>query len=223
MLELERYQLFLFDFDLTLADGSTCIVESYKQVLQNHGYSHTDESTIRRTIGLTVEESFNRLTGITDVAQLAELKEEYSSICRPQIVERTSFYPDGVRFILYLFHTGRKLGIISTKESRTIWKCLGYRGLESLFSLVIGRGDVVSAKPSPEGIEKAIHCMGCAKSQTLYLGDSLVDAMAAQLAFVDFVGVLKGNYTAEDFKDFPAKTFISSYDEIIPDCSALRI
>ena len=92
---------FLFDFDLTLADGSAWIVACYHEVLARHGFAAVDDETIRGTIGLTVEDSFALMTGIDDAARLHDLRVEYKALCRPGMAAHTRLFPDAGRFLQF--------------------------------------------------------------------------------------------------------------------------
>ena len=73
-----HYTTYLFDFDYTLADSSRGIVMCFQSVLRSHQYLNVSDEAVKRTIGKTLEESFSILTGVTDPAQLAEFRQEYS-------------------------------------------------------------------------------------------------------------------------------------------------
>ena len=47
-----------------------------------------------------------------------------------------------------------------------------------------------------------LRCLHRKKKDTLYIGDSIIDAQTALLAGVDFVGVLNGMTTREELADF---------------------
>ena len=63
--------------------------------------------------------------------------------------------------------------------------------------IIVGGEDVKAAKPSPEGLLLAIKRLHVSKAETLYIGDSTVDAETAQAAGVDFAGVTHGVTTAK--------------------------
>lgn len=209
---LDNYDLFLFDFDLTLADGSDWIVHSYQRVLAEYGFKEVSDVTVRHTIGLTVEESFQVMTSVNDATLLGELRDAYKAVCRPGIVEHTHFFADAVAFLERLKGMNKTIGVVSTKEASTIKRCFEHRGIEQLPSIVLGRSEVVCAKPSPEGLQKASEIQHISFNKVLYFGDSIVDAEAAQRAPVDFVAVVKGNYAESHFRTFPTKAIIASYD-----------
>ena len=53
-----RYKNYLFDFDYTLADATNGIVESVNHDLSKMNFSLPSREEIRRTIGMSLIESF---------------------------------------------------------------------------------------------------------------------------------------------------------------------
>lgn len=208
------YQLFLFDFDLTLADGSQWIVDCYQQVLQRHGFYHVSREEAKRTIGLTVEESFHVMTGLTDQSELQSLRDEYRSVCRPQMAAHTYLFDDARRFLCAARRAGLQLGIVSTKQSMVIHQSLQRWEMEPFFSLVYGINEVGEPKPSPMGLLRAMEQLQVGPRQTLYFGDSVVDAQAAQRAGVGYVGVAKGVHAAAELRAYPHVAVEDNYDNL---------
>lgn len=206
---------FLFDFDLTLADGSAWIVACYREVLARHGFAVVDDETIRGTIGLTVEDSFAQMTGIDDAALLHDLRVEYKALCRPGMAAHTSLFPDAGRFLHAATKAGVALGVISTKETPTLRESLERCGVLGLFALVVGLDEVSAPKPSPEGILYALNRLGLTPADAIYFGDNPVDAQAARAAGTAYVGVAKGVHSAAVLAAYPHRAVIGSYDELI--------
>lgn len=212
---LQATKACIFDFDLTLADGSPWIVTCYQEVLHRHGFTEVDDDTVRSTIGLTIEDSFTQMTGITDHEQCTALKMEFKSICRPQIAAKTIFFPDGIDFLRRLKAAGIRCAIVSTKETAVIRYTLEINKLENLFDCVVGLTEVKEAKPSPEGINFVLNQLGLQPNEVCYFGDNPVDGEAAQRAGVDYVGVAKGIHQPEELALFPHRAIITDYNQIV--------
>ena len=85
----------------------------------------------------------------------------------------------------------------------------------NFIDIIVGGEDVKAAKPSPEGLLFAIKQLHVTKAETLYIGDSTVDAQTAKSADVDFVGVLHGMTTAEELQQYPHKKIMNSLEELL--------
>ena len=78
------------------------------------------------------------------------------------------------------------------------------------FQAIVGGRDVTNLKPHPEGLLKILDAIGVAPEGSLYVGDSLVDAEAAQRAGVDFVAVLSGVTEAREFDGYESLAIIQN-------------
>lgn len=205
-----KYTTYLFDFDYTLADSSRGIVICFRNVLERHKHTGISDESIKRTIGKTLEESFSILTDITDTETLVAYRKEYEKEADTYMTVNTVFFPETVTVLQNLKNQGATLGIISTKYRYRIREMLDQHFPKNFFDIVIGGEDVKKAKPNPQGIKKALRSLHRRKEETLYIGDSTVDAQAAQLAKVDFVGVLNGMTTREELAAYPHRNILEN-------------
>lgn len=210
-----NYTTYLFDFDYTLADSSKGIVMCFRTVLNRHGYKNSSDEDIKRTIGKTLEASFSILTGITDINSLFKLKKEYENEANQYMNINTHFYPESIQVLQSLKQQGAKLGIISTKYRYRINDFLINYFSQDFFDIVIGGEDVSEHKPSPEGLLRAIEQLKVDKAKVLYIGDSTVDAEAAQRAEVKFAGVLHGMTGKQELQKYPHDSIMTNLTELI--------
>lgn len=205
-----RYTTYLFDFDYTLADSSRGIVICFRNVLERHEHTGISDEAIKRTIGKTLEDSFSILSGITDPATLAAYRKEYEKEADTHMTINTVFFPETITVLQDLKSQGVKIGIISTKYRYRIREMVDLHFPKNFFDIIIGGEDVKKAKPDPQGIRKALRQLHRRKEETLYIGDSTVDAEAAQLAKVDFAGVLNGMTTREELAAYPHRQILDN-------------
>ena len=205
-----KYTTYLFDFDYTLADSSRGIVICFRNVLERHGHTGISDEAIKRTIGKTLEDSFSILSGITTPETLAEYKKEYVKEADTYMTVNTFFFPETVTVLKTLKSQGAQIGIISTKFRFRIREMVDQHFPKDFFDTIIGGEDVKQAKPDPQGIKKALRRLHRRKSETLYIGDSTVDAETAQAAKVDFVGVLNGMTTREELMVYPHRQILDN-------------
>lgn len=205
-----KYTTYLFDFDYTLADSSRGIVICFRNVLERHGHTCIADEAIKRTIGKTLEDSFSILTGITASEILATYKKEYIKEADTYMTINTKLFPETVNVLTALKQQGVQIGIISTKFRFRIREMLDQYFPADFFDIIIGGEDVKKNKPDPQGIKKALRKLHRRKDETLYIGDSTVDAQAAQLAKVDFVGVLNGMTTRKELAVFPHRQILDN-------------
>lgn len=70
-------------------------------------------------------------------------------------------------------------------------------GLRSYFDFTLSRDDVEAMKPRSDGMFKAISLMGLPKEELLYVGDSVIDVLAAKGAGLKIASVVTGRYSAD--------------------------
>lgn len=175
----------------------------FQNVLKRNGYRDIDDETIKRTIGLTLEQAFSSMTGEKDPSVLARWRKEYVAAADRVMNDATRLFEEVPEMFESLRKQGAKIGIISTKYRYRIEDFL-LRHFEQLpVDLIIGGEDVSLAKPSPEGINAALNRLGVSAEDTLYCGDSTVDGATAQNAGVDFIGVLHGVTPREELERYP--------------------
>lgn len=197
------YSLYLFDFDYTLVNSEEGILKCFRLTLDAYARPQVPDDVIRKTIGLPMEEAVHRITGYEDAAQIDAFIEDYRHLADRYMTPGTHFFPDTLDVLRALRVRGARIGIISSKTRSRIQEKFDGTGTSDLIDRIIGIEDVKMPKPAPEGIEAALRAFGAARQQTLYVGDSVVDAGAAQQAAVPFAAVLTGATPAAAFAAYP--------------------
>ena len=210
------YKTYIFDFDYTLADSSKGIVLCFRRILERHGHTGASDDDIRRTIGKSLEESFTLLCGVTDADTLRTYRKEYEREADTLMTVNTRLYPEVKEVLTALKAQGAQLAILSTKYRRRIGELVSQEFPAGFFDLIVGGEDVTHPKPHPEGLQKALTQLGAAPAETLYLGDSTVDAETAQAAGVDFAGVLHGVTTRDELAAYPHVAIYTDLRGLMP-------
>lgn len=86
---------------------------------------------------------------------------------------------------------------IATNRSDTMQGIIAEHGLEGLFDLVICALDVQNPKPHPESLTKIVEHFGIRPSQAIYVGDSVLDEMAAKAAGIPLVAYNNKDLSAD--------------------------
>ena len=193
------YKAVVFDFDYTLGDTTNGIVASANYALKTLGHSERSVDEIKRTIGLSLKDTFASLTGSRDGEQSERFVALFREKADEVMTDSAALY-DRVSEILTELHKTHKIGIVTTKFHYRIEAILKKFGVSEYVDVIVGGEDVTREKPDPEGLLKAIDALGVRKSETLYVGDSIVDARTAANAGVGFAAVLTG--TTSDFSQY---------------------
>ena len=200
------YKTVIFDYDFTLGDSAYGIEISCNYALCKLGFTEKTGIEIRRTIGMSLKDVFAALTGNDDEAAAERFAVLFRERADKIMTDSAVMYGDALPTLSELRRLGFGTAIVTSKFHYRIDEILRKFSAENLIDVIIGGDDVTHEKPAPDGLLKAIEALGTDKREVLYVGDSLVDAKAAQLAGVDFAAVLTG--TTTDFSAYD-KVFVA--------------
>lgn len=201
------YKTVLFDFDYTLGDSTNGIVQSENYALRELGYREKTVPEIKKTVGLSLKEIFRELTGSNDENKSERFIKLFREKADEVMTDSASLYDGAEEMLAEFKRRGIKTGIVTTKFHIRIAEILEKFGITDLVDIIIGGDDVIHEKPAPDALLKAVEILRADKSAVLYVGDSYVDALAAQAAGIDFAAVLTG--TTNDFSDYD-KVFVAN-------------
>lgn len=192
----------IFDFDYTLGDSAKGIALSINYALNKLGYPAPDIEAVKRTIGLSLTETYLALTSDDDLYKAEQFAKFFKEEADKVMVANTNLYP-GVKMVLqHMKAKGYKTAIVTTKYHYRIEQILSKFRANELIDIIVGAEDVKIEKPNPEGLLWAIEHLGVRKEEALYVGDSIVDAKTAENAKVKFAAVVTGTTTREDFRSY---------------------
>lgn len=199
-----------FDFDYTLADCTDSIVAGFVHGLTGLGWPAPEREAVRATVGYLLEDAYAMLTGDRDPDRQARFRALFSEVAVERQRKETVLLPGAEELLRALKRAGVKTAIVSTKRGDTIEIILERLKVADTVELVIGSADVTRHKPDPEGLLIALERLGVGGPDTLFCGDTVLDAGAAQNAGTHFAAVLNGTTPGSDFSPFPC-------DHIAPD------
>ena len=194
---------YIFDYDFTLGDTSGGIIKSVRYALENMSENIPDDNAIRRTIGLSLTETYKRLTGNTSPERAKQFHDLFVEEADRVMSASAEWLPYAHECLAGLKANGAFIAVCTTKFSRRIREILSLSGDSALVDMIVGGDDVKNQKPAPDGILKIAEKSGFPKEDILYVGDSLTDAEAAERAGVAFAAVTTGTTSAEEFSAFP--------------------
>lgn len=204
----------IFDFDYTLVDSSSAIIDCVSYAFRKMNLPVPVNEEICKTIGLSSKATLKALAQIDDQKSDEEFRFHFT--CRAdEVMLEKSVFLDGVKPVLMdLKSRGLELGIVSNKYTYRIEAFLQRENLEETIDIVVGFEDIPEPKPDPAGLLIATDRLGRSKNQTVYIGDSLVDAETASRAGVPFIVMLTGVTSRQDFKDYAPLYFLNNLREL---------
>ena len=210
---MKNYDAYIFDFDYTLADATEPVVQSFLYALEKMNLQKSSRQDIINTIGIPIGESYTILTG-DDSEEGIELFKKYQKEKSDEItVPNTVFIGDAKEVLQILKNRGKKIGIVSSRWGQRINDIFENLNSRELIDFIIGTEHVENYKPNPEGLSKMIDMMDA--KNPLYIGDSYIDAQAAQNAKIDFVGVTTGTTSREKLESYSHIVVLDDLKELL--------
>lgn len=198
-----KYQALVFDFDYTLGDSTEGIFLSVCYGMGKLGHILPGREAVRKTIGLSLKETYRTLTGDSSEEQADKFAAYFREQADQVMVGHTELFPDTMGLFQELKKCGIRAGIVTTKYHYRIDAILEKCNAAEYVDLIVGGEDVTVPKPDPEGLLLVLGNWALPRAQVLYVGDSVVDAKTAEAAGVDFAGVTTGTTTKEELEQYP--------------------
>lgn len=199
-----NYKAVFFDFDYTLGDATEAIYGGFCYAFQVLGYPKPKLDDVRHTVGYMLSDAFSLLTGNSDPATVEKFRELFRTHGGEVQADQTVMFPGAVDLLTALHEGGVRVGVVSSKRSVSLLNTLDKKGIRGLFDYVVGGELVCAPKPDPEGLNAGMAAVGAAAGDTLYCGDTVIDAETAKRAGVDFAAVLNGTTGAAAFEVWPS-------------------
>jgi phosphoglycolate phosphatase len=215
-----KYNTFIFDFDYTLVDATIGIVSSFNYALHQLGIAHKSEESIKRTVGIPLRDAFSMLTGNSNKHIIDQFASHFMDKADIEMTANTVLFEDTLDVLTQLKKMHCNTAVVTSKNHFRIDDVVEKFNMHGLIDYIVGVEDVVTPKPSPEGLLMAIDHFGVAKQSVLFIGDTVIDAETAANASVDFAAVLTGTTTAKAFESLPniylADSLTDLFNRIIP-------
>jgi phosphoglycolate phosphatase len=207
---LDRYDLFVFDLDGTLADTREDITMSVNHVLCRLDMDPLDVETVTRFVGDGVRMLLARALGPAATGErldlaLREFVEHYAGAC----VRATRLYPGVAEALEALHGRGKHLAVLTNKPILHSRRILSGLGIERYFTRLVGGDTAPEKKPDPRGLLSIIEETGRPRDRSLLAGDSAVDGLAARAAGIRWAW-FRGGFRAEAPADPAPDHVISS-------------
>jgi HAD superfamily hydrolase (TIGR01549 family) len=196
-----REQAFLFDLDGTLVDSVYQHVLAWREALESAGIQLA-VWRIHRQIGMSGGLFVNALlreTGHSVSAEEALRLQAVHADAYKRYVGQVRPLPGAAELLSYLTSAGVPWAIATSGRLESASLSLRLLGLDENVP-VITRDLVRHAKPDPDLFLAAAERLGVAISDSVVVGDSIWDLLAARRARALSVGLLSGGYGREELE-----------------------
>jgi phosphoglycolate phosphatase len=189
-----KIKALLFDLDGTLLNTLDDIADSANYALKSAGCPPHPVSAYRYFVGQGVDNLIKNVVPEPERTpdKLASLKKIYMERYGKHSLDKTRPYDGVVEAIAELKKLPLKLAVISNKPERDTKAAIAATFAPRLFDTVVGGRDGVPLKPDPAAVYNILDEFGTQPGETMFIGDTAVDAETAGNAGCVFVGVTWG-------------------------------
>lgn len=207
-----RYPLIVFDWDGTLIDSASAIIDCIQEAARTMGLRVPEREQASHVIGLGLHDSLRH--AVPDLPQ--EQYTEFAAHYRRNFIDREGRIQlfAGVRELLAeLEAEGRLLAVATGKSRRGLDRALQATGLGPRFA-ASRCADETASKPHPAMLQGLMQELRVESGGTLMVGDTSHDVGMARNAGVDAVAVTYGAHSAESLRSLAPRGCVGSVAEL---------
>ena len=215
-------ELILFDLDGTLIDSAPDLALSVNYMLRSINHNEFSEEVIDSWVGNGAQTLVKRaLSGSKIVDEnidndlFAKSLSIFLEYYKNNLCVKTTPYPNVKATLEALKSDGYRLAIITNKPFDFIEPILKQLELSSLFQLSIGGDSLSEKKPSPLPLQYMCEKFKIKPRNTLMIGDSKNDILAAKAANIQSIAVSYGYNYGEDIRVYEPDLTIDDFSEIL--------
>lgn len=212
-----KMELFIFDFDGTLADSGLGIAHSVQVFSKQKGLPVYTERQILNAVGHGVDELIDKLypTNHFTAQQRLDFIDEFIDIYRENQRQKTFLFK-GVEDLLYnLTKQNKKIAIVSNKPENLLIDVVTALELDQLpWITIAGAETFAEPKPSALPLQEVMKMAGISAQNTVMVGDSDADYLASTNANCHFIGCSFGIGSKQLAQNYPDAHIIHEIKEI---------
>ncbi|MCK0148744.1 phosphoglycolate phosphatase [Marivita sp. S6314] len=209
----------VFDLDGTLIDSLPDITHSANALLAEHGQPALPKPQVAGFVGFGVKVFMERLIAATELRS-----EDYDALMTRfmafyvKATDHTELYPHVLETLQVLRDAGYALGLCTNKPGAPMAAVLDAVGLTEFLGATVAGDTLALRKPDPAPVRHAFDLLGA--TEGVYVGDSIVDARAAQAARVPFALFSEG-IRVTPLDDVPHDAMFDDFRQLPDICQTL--
>jgi HAD superfamily hydrolase (TIGR01509 family) len=213
----------IFDFDRTLVNLSNFVdwQQARKLIIQSYLKHGTPESLIIKlgkggfyNLLVKMPEELLKYMPPQKVKKIQSVVYDVLGESEAKGIRSSELMPGCLEVLHWLKNKGIKIGIASSNSDRVIKEIVRLHNLKPFIDDIVARNILYRMKPNPDQFLLCIKKFGCKLQNSVVVGDSRWDMVAAKKAGIFAIGVSTGSATGEELLAVGSKKIIKSLYEL---------
>lgn len=178
------FNTIIFDFDGTVANTNSLVIDSWQHVYQTLSGHKVDEAVIRTTFGEPLPTSMEKAFPNIPVEESIGIYRNHQKDIYEEMIEP---FPGMVDLMRQLKEKGYKVGIATSRMKSSTLVGLRKFGVMDYIDALVTCDDTNKHKPDPEPVLISLERLQAKPEEALMIGDSMFDIKCAHNAGVKAV------------------------------------
>ena len=221
-IKLTNKKLIIFDLDGTLINSALDLALAVNHMLTKLGRDTFDEKIIHGWVGNGAQTLVWRaLSGRREIDKsidtdvLDHALTVFLDFYEANLCVLTRPYPHVLTTLHSLKSKGYRLAIVTNKPFKFVEPILNKLELDGLFEMILGGDSLENKKPNPLPLLHVCNTLSLSTDDTVMVGDSKNDILAANACNMDSVGVTYGYNYGEDIGVYKPNIIIDNFRDLI--------
>lgn len=194
----------IFDVDGTLVDTNWMHAESWSKTFKKFDLD-ISKKTILPLIGTGGEKITKEFFSPRQAEKFSEAAIKMHSENIASIAAKAKVFPKVKELFQELKKRGKKIVLATSARQIIVETHIKNMDVGDLINAVVSSSEVKHTKPDPDIFEKALAKAGAAASDSVVVGDTIWDIIAANRAHIPTVAVLTGGNSEKDLRKAGAR------------------
>lgn len=204
----------MFDWDGTLMDSISKIVESMQSSAKHLGLPVPDYDQAKDVIGISLLPALKKLFDIDDEKAAMDLFHTYKKQFKDHTQISSPLFAGAIELLQELKERGYILAVATGKARPGLEHNWHHSNTKHFFS-TSRTADDAKSKPSPDMLQQILSELNLSADQVVMVGDTTYDMAMAEAINMDRIGVSFGVHSADVLQKHKPLAVIDSLDELL--------
>ncbi|MFT6990536.1 MAG: phosphoglycolate phosphatase [Paraglaciecola sp.] len=209
-----KYKAIVFDWDGTLMDSISKIVETMQSSAKHLGLPIPNYDQAKDVIGISLLPALKQLFNIHDDKAALDLFHTYKEHFKDHAEISSPLFSGAIELLEKLKHRGYILAVATGKGRQGLDHNWHHSNTKHFFS-ASKTADDAQSKPSPDMLQQILSELDLSADQVLMVGDTTYDMAMAEAINMDRIGVSFGVHSAVTLQKHKPLAVIDTLDELL--------